>query len=183
MVQFQDPKGRNFLHLLRLEPTAELDAMTVEDMLYVYTNILILTSEAEVDGCQGPVLTLLRKYKDLHKLTGSEFDTLRSSQDHDGNTPLHSALDKKDFGAAKFLLHWCVRSEAMQEMNIINNKGQPALNLLELLNDNASYVISTQNILASALHYRNNLMARSYIFSMSACMTNIITLLYVVVAS
>ncbi|KAJ8425722.1 hypothetical protein Cgig2_015870 [Carnegiea gigantea] len=55
-VQFRDPKGRNFLYLLRLEPTVELDAMTVEDMLYVYTNILALTSEAEVDSCQGPIL-------------------------------------------------------------------------------------------------------------------------------
>jgi len=141
-VQFRDLKGRNFLHLLKLEPTAELDAKTVEDMLYVYTNILVLTSEAEVDGCQGPVLTPLRNYKDLRKLTGGEFDALRSSQDHDGNTPLHAALNNRNFGAAKFLLHWCVRSEVMQEMSIINNNGQSIFNLLELLEDDASCMVS-----------------------------------------
>lgn len=150
-VQFRDPKGRNFLHLLRLEPIAELDAMTVEDMLYVYTNILVLTSEAKVDGCQGPVLMPLGKYEDLRKLTGAEFDALRSSQDHQGNTPLHSALDNNNFGAAKFLLHWCLRSELMHEMSIINNKGQSVLNLLELLDNNTPYVKQLKD-LASLAH-------------------------------
>lgn len=149
-VQFRDPKGRNFLHLLRLEPIAELDAMTVEDMLYVYTNILVLTSEAEVDGCQGPVLMPLDKYKDLRKLTGAEFDALRSSQDHEGNTPLHSALDNNNFGAAKFLLHWCLRSELMHEMSIINKKGQSVLNLLELLDNETPYVMQLKDLASLA---------------------------------
>ncbi|KAJ8446721.1 hypothetical protein Cgig2_002883 [Carnegiea gigantea] len=125
--------------------------MTVEDMLYVYTNILVLTSEAKVDGCQGPVLMPLGKYKDLRKLTGAEFDSLRSSQDHEGNTPLHSALDNNNFGAAKFLLHWCLRSELMHEMSIINNKGQSVLNLLELLDNNTPYVKQLKD-LASLAH-------------------------------
>ncbi|KAJ8446719.1 hypothetical protein Cgig2_002881 [Carnegiea gigantea] len=140
-VQFRDPKGMKFFHLLRLDPIAELDAMTAEDMLYVYTNILVLTSEAKVDGCHGPVLMPLGKYEDLRKFTGAEFDALRSSQDHEGNTPLHSALDNNNFGAAKFLLHWCLRSELMHEMSIINNKGQAVLNLLELLDNNTPYVV------------------------------------------
>lgn len=108
-AQFRDFNGRTFFHHLRLEPTAELDYMTTEDMLYVYTNIL--------------------------KLTRAEFDGFRSSQDHDGNTPLHFALKTKNFAAAKFLLLWCIKSEAKQETNIINNEGHSILELLKSLAD------------------------------------------------
>jgi len=93
--------------------------MTIEDMLYVYRNILKLTS-------------------------GAEFDGLRRSQDHDGNTPLHLALKINNFAAAKFLLLWCIESEARQEMNIIDNNGHSVSNLLEsLAADDTPYVVST----------------------------------------
>ena len=71
----------------------------------------------------------------------------------------------------------------MQEINIVNNNCQSVLNLVELLDEDASYVVSTQNILAGALHYINNLVTCSCIFNMLACMTNIVALLYIVVVS
>ncbi|KAH9623617.1 hypothetical protein KSS87_008592 [Heliosperma pusillum] len=57
-------------------------------------------------------------------------DELRTVQDHDGNTPLHTAIINSNIAAIKFLMSRCLKSDRMEELSIINNHGDSVFQLL-----------------------------------------------------
>lgn len=99
-IQFSDPNGRIFLHHQRVKFNAEIDA--TNDMFYAFESIM-------------PILTT---------------EGFWSTQDYDGNTPLHFALKGKNFAAAKFLLLCCIEAQVRTELTITNNEGHSVLDLV-----------------------------------------------------
>ncbi|KAL2936038.1 Ankyrin repeat-containing protein NPR4, partial [Bienertia sinuspersici] len=99
-IGIPDKKGRTVLHHLRAMVVDLVDE--VRDVLPVWNDFF--------------------KYCHL--------DDLRTVQNEDGNTALHSAIIDGDVNKVKFLMEKCFQSESKRELGIVNNNGQTVFDLV-----------------------------------------------------
>ncbi|KAL2943601.1 Transient receptor potential cation channel subfamily A member 1, partial [Bienertia sinuspersici] len=99
-IMIVDNKGRTALHHMRASVVDLVD--DVNDVLPVWNTF----------------------YKECR------LDRLRSIQNEDGNTALHSAIIEGNFKKVKFLMEKCIQSGHKQELHIINNMGHTVFDLV-----------------------------------------------------